>query len=480
MKTGDEYFDSNEFREMLAEYETATSQGRPVFMDGDELAEIADFYQMQGQMEEAETAINLALKMSPGAIGPLTYRIHEALFNGDTKTAWELLDQILEKDEPDYIYDRGEILIVEERTEEADAYFREELQKVPADEYQDFVIDVANIYSDYGKSEKAMEWMMRAHYEDTAEFKEVMARTLFGLGKYKDSEKLFNELIDSDPFQKRYWNALASAQFMNEDYTNAIQSSEYAIAIDPDDPEGLIAKANGLYHLNNYEEALQYYQRYLKQEPEDEFAILHEGTCLINTAQNDEAIQRLQYGVSVAKKHARLDNGSSLQYLPDIYQELAFAYSAKNEPERAIECLDKTDELDCDHVQITVIKGHVMLAAKRLEEAEEYFRLAVLNSDNTAQVLLRVTVSLYDNKYLEASYRMLQKFFLIADKDNTEGYAYMALCCHDMKHYDEYLKYLKKACEVNPKECRMVLAHLFPEDLEPEKYYEYLQSKMKS
>ena len=478
-KTGDEYFDSDEFRELLAEYETAVSTGQPVFMDADELAEIADYYQMTEHPEEAESAIQLALSLSPGAIAPLTYRIHEALYNGDTQRAWQLLDQIVEKNEPDYIYDRGEILIVEGRIQEADDYFREEFKKVPAEEYQDFVVDVANIYSDYGQSDKAMEWMNRARYEDTPEFKEIMARTLFGLGKYKDSEKLFNELIDTDPFQKRYWNALASAQFMNEDYSNAIQSSEYAIAIDPKDPEGLIAKANGLYRLNNYEEAREYYHRYLEQVPNDEFAILHEGTCLINVGLTDEAITLLQHGEEVARQNAGNDMDELSRYLPDIYQELAFAYSERNETDKALQYLNETDKMDCDHVQIMVIKGHVYLAAGRLDEAEDMFRNAVVNSDNATQTLLRIIVSLYDNKYLEATYNMLLRFFQIAEESNNEGYAYMALCCHDLKRYDEYLTYLKKACEVNPTECRMVLSHLFPAELQPEKYYDYVKEKLR-
>lgn len=477
-KTGDEYFDSDEFRNLLAEYETAVNTGQPVFMDVDELSEIADYYQMTAHPQEAEAAIQLALSLSPGAIAPLTYRIHEALYNGDTQKAWQLLDQIVEKDEPDYIYDRGEILIVEGRIKEADEYFREEFKKIPAEEYQDFVVDVANIYSDYGQSDKAMEWMNRARYEDTPEFKEIMARTLFGLGKYKDSEKLFNELIDTDPFQKRYWNALASAQFMNEDYSNAIQSSEYAIAIDPKDPEGLIAKANGLYRLNSYEEAREYYHRYLEQIPDDEFAILHEGTCLINIGLIDEAIRLLNHGADVAQKNAAGDVAELSRYLPDIYQELAFAYSERDETEKALEYLDKTDQMDCDHVQIMVIKGHVYLSAGRLEEAEDMFRNAVINSDNATQTLLRVIVSLYDNKYLEPTYNMLLRFFQIADESNDEGYAYMALCCHDLKRYEEYLKYLKKACKVNPKECRMVLGHLFPAELKPEKYYDYVKEKL--
>jgi tetratricopeptide (TPR) repeat protein len=84
-KTGDEYFDSNEFRDLLAEYEKAVNTGQPVFMDADELAEIADFYQMTNRLDEAESTISLALSLSPGAIAPLTYRIHEALYQGDTQ-----------------------------------------------------------------------------------------------------------------------------------------------------------------------------------------------------------------------------------------------------------------------------------------------------------------------------------------------------------------------------------------------------------
>ena len=482
MKTGDEYFDSEEFREILEEYERAVNTGQPVFMDADELAEIADFYQMQGQMEEAEAAIRLALSLSPGAIAPLTYRIHEALYEGDVETAKDYLNQILDKDEPDYIYDTAEIMLAEGRIDEADAYLRETFKTVPPDEYQDYVVDVASRYQDWGISDKAMEWMSRARHEDTPEFKELMARTLFGLGKYKDSEKLFNELIDTDPFQKRYWNALASAQFMNEDYSNAVQSSEYAIAIDPEDAEGLIAKANGLYRLNNYKEALEYFRRYSERVPDDEFAYLHQGTCLINMNDNEGALEML-------KKAERLAAADS-PYLPDIYQEQSFAYGELGDIDQALACLDKTDTLDCDHIGIMVIKGHVLLSAGRVEEAEQMFRNAIRESEheiddekpgwNSARTLMRVIVSLYDNKYVEAAYKMFRKFFDMVDRDFDEGYAYMALCCFDLEKYDEFLKYLKKACQRNPKECRLVLSQLFPEDMEPEHYYDYIKGKMKS
>lgn len=84
-----------------------------------------------------------------------------------------------------------------------------------------------------------------------------MARTLFGLGKYKDSERLFNELLDKDPYSANYWNALAGVQYMKEDYSGALTSSEYAIAIDPNDANGLLSKANTLYAMGNHDEGSQ-------------------------------------------------------------------------------------------------------------------------------------------------------------------------------------------------------------------------------
>ena len=468
-RTGDEYFDSEEFCELLADYENAINAGMPVLMDADELADIADYYQTQGELDKAEEAITLALSLSPGAIAPITYRIHEALYNGNTQQAWEWLDQIVEKTEPDYIYNRAEILLAEGKVDDADRYLRDEFHKVPPEEYQDYVIDVANIYSDYGYNEKAMEWIVRAHQEDSLDYQELVGRTLFGLGKYKDCEKIFTKLIDKNPFSKRYWNALASAQFMEEDYPSAIQSSEYAIAIDPEDPEGLIAKANGLFRLNNFEQALDYYERYSKQIPDDEFSLLYQGTCLSNLNRPEEAIERLEKALKIGGKQS--------PYYNDIVQELAFVYGDDRQTERAIKLLNEIDGT-CDPVQIELLKGHLLLAADDVPGAEAHFRKAIMGTDDFNETFLHIIVSLYDNHYYEAAHQLFIRFFAMAGDDNINGYAYMALCCYELKRYDEFLHYLKKACELNPRECRAVLYQIFPEELEPEKYYDYIKNKM--
>ena len=62
MKTGDDYFDSEEFRELLAAYEESVSSGQPILMDADELTDIADYYHYIADDERADEAINQASK----------------------------------------------------------------------------------------------------------------------------------------------------------------------------------------------------------------------------------------------------------------------------------------------------------------------------------------------------------------------------------------------------------------------------------
>ena len=209
------YFDSEEFKENLQQYEDSVRSGHPIYMDSDDLATIADYYHYYGRTEEADTAINLALQYNPDAVAPLLYRAREALANRAFDKAREYAERIHASDDVEYLYLKGEILICEGKSEEADQLFREHYMEVPPDELMDYVYDVANLYSDYNQHDKAFQWMARSQGDDSDDFKELMAHTLFGLGKYKDSERLFNELIDHDPYSKRYWNSLANAQFMS-------------------------------------------------------------------------------------------------------------------------------------------------------------------------------------------------------------------------------------------------------------------------
>ena len=203
----------------------------------------------------------------------------------------------------------------------------------------------------------------------------------------------------------------------------------------------------------------------------DEFGFLHQGTCLINLERFPEALEALEQAERLASDDS--------PFLPDICQELAFTYSEMHKPENALYYIDKTQDMDCDHVNMKIVRGHILLANQMLEEAEETYREALRLSDNSPKTMLRIIVSLYDNRYIQTSYFLLNSFFKHVDKDWNEGYSYMALCCLDLKKTDQFLEYLKIAIEKNPKEAKTVLGSYFPEDMPPQDYYEYMSNQMK-
>lgn len=471
-KTGDAYFDNEEFRSLLSTYEESVKSGQPIFMDADELTDIADYYHLIGNDELGLEAIEYALSLYPNSTLPNVYKARQALIAGDFDMAQGCVEQIENKDDPEYYYIQAEMLIVQDKVEEADAYLRDYFLTVPPDEYQDFVMDVANIYSDYGQNDKAHEWLMRTKGDTSNDFKELMARTLFGQGKYKDSERIFTELLDQDPYCKRYWNALSNAQYMNEDYQGAMTSSEYAIAIDPEDPEGILGKANALYRLGEYEKAIQYYDRYGEISKPDEFSLLHKGSCMLHLLKYEEAIPVLQQALEVCPPKSKL--------LPQIYHELAISCSALHRKDEAINYIDQTMVLDCDHEDMLVVRGHIYLENDCISDAEDMFRIAMIRSNNDPSIVMRIIVSYYDNRYLKVCYEMFKNLFsTIADDNFNQGYSYMALCCFDLGYFEEFLFYLRIAADRNPREARQVLGFMFPEEMAVKDYYNYIYQQLK-
>ena len=47
-----------------------------------------------------------------------------------------------------------------------------------------------------------------------------------------------------------------------------------------------------------------------------------------------------------------------------------------------------------------------------------------------------------------------------------------------MKKADEFLYYLKIAVKRNPKEAENVLSNIFPKDIKPENYFDYMINKL--
>lgn len=473
MQIGDEYLDSKEFKDVLKAYEDSVRLDQAIFMDLDDLIDIADYYNYTGNKDKAYKVVEIALELNPGAAPPLVFKAREALSIGNIMKAKSFAESITDKDDPDYIYLQVEILVAQDEIEEAEECLGNFFDTISDNEHDDFFIDTASMYMEYGVYDKAYDWIKLFEETSRDDYKDLMGRVLMAVEKYGESIVLFNELIDNHPYVKRYWTCLANAQFLNEDYNDSITSCEYAMAIDPSDVNCLLTKANCLYKIKNFEAAIECYQRYCKTRLPDGYIEMNMGMCWLNLAKYEEAISHLKRALSPPCKVS--GNDSIMQ----IYRDMALAYNALNMTDDAIECVETLQEIDnVDIAETYLLHGHILLGGDDEEEAKIMFRKAIIKSKNSPHIVLRVIVSLYDNKYVEIAYQMFKRFFSIIYEDFNEGFAYMALCCWDLKKTDEFFYYLKTATIRNPQETQSVLGHLFPESIRPEDYYSYIHKQL--
>ena len=470
MPIQDKFYESPEFKEKFQLYENAQASGTSVYLEPDDLTDIAEYYHILGNIDACKNTVDYAIKMFPGATMPLVFRSRVALLmEHDVALAEEYAEMIDDKADLEYLYLKAEIMIVDDRAEEAETFLRDAYDELEDDEDKaDFLIDVANLYADYELMEYAQQWLSLSEEYDSTDYKELQGRIAMGLGDYEESNRIYNELIDRNPYSFTYWNQLASSQLLHNEIMESIQSSEFALAINPDDEDATLNKANGLFNLGNFEEACKYYERFTKISPNSEVGEMFFGISLINLNRTEEGVEHLKKAESLADAFS--------EYLHDIYVELAYSLTALGKHEDAMEYIEKISQLDdCDPYETDVLKGNVHLQKGETAEAMKCFQHAVTASNGSPRVILRIGICIYDNGYYSLAYDVFHLLLDDASDEWKDGWSYLALCCMLLSRKDEFVYAVRKACQQNPVEAKMVLGEIFPENLSPDDYVNYLK-----
>ena len=96
--TNDEYFKSQEFKDILHVYEKGKQEGVSIYLDPNDLADIAEYYHLQGQIDKSVALIDEAINLFPGSSAPLIFRARiELLVNNDPFKAAEFAEQVEDK-----------------------------------------------------------------------------------------------------------------------------------------------------------------------------------------------------------------------------------------------------------------------------------------------------------------------------------------------------------------------------------------------
>lgn len=463
-------FQKKEFKENLHKYEAAQKKGSSVYLEPEEFTDIAEYYHLHGRLADALDAIDLALQMFPGATDPLAFRARVAiLLDHNAEEAMRYANMIEDKHDLDYYYIVAEILVADGRVEDAERYLEQKEKDVDEDDLEDYYLDVATLFADYDIFDLAEEWTSQCEDTDEDDYQELKGRIALSKGHCKEALKIFNSLIDKDAYNSSYWNFLASAQYLDNDVSKSLESTDFALAINPEDTEALLNKANCMTMLGNYKEGMENYQHYKQLQPQSEAGDMGIAAILMAEEKYEDSLKHWRAAEKLCMPQS--------QNRVDIYRNECFVYATLNQFDKSFEYVDKLEAIANGSTPETlVLRGYLHLLTNDTGKAKDFFLRAysATPANGKDSTLWYIAYCYFDCNYMQQAHDILRT---LSKSENSKSFpdlwAYLVRTDYELGLQDDFLEDLKKATERNPYGIQRELSDLFPKGMAARDFYNY-------
>lgn len=462
------YFEEPEFKESLKKYESALRNGSPIYMDADELTDIAEYYMIRHQESRANDAISLAVQLHPQSVDPQIFLARQEMFHDRLEQAHRICDAIADQDDREVVFLNAELLIREQKVPEACNFMEAAYQKLDSQRTL-FLYDCACILMDYTLWEEARIWTERVLQQQPQHQGALMLKAEIQVmtNQNEAAIEILNNILDQDPYRTPTWNLLAEAQGNLERYHEAMDSAEYVLAIDEENSHAMLIKANCQFHLNNLEEAHAMYQAFLQKNTDDDVVCYLDAVCLTHLNRYTEAAEMLH-------RANEIGGGLSREQF-NIYMQQAHVESHLHHLSQAIEALQNAQEVVPDNTpfEYELLLAHVFLENGCYAEAEQYFKLALDASADKRETMLMIGVAFAESeRYREAREIFTTLLQLFGDNEACSVKPYLAYCCYQTHDQEGFLRYLRDAVSVSKETTEYLFSSVFP-NVAPEDYYLY-------
>lgn len=470
MREDDEeiYFNDPEFLEYLQQYEKGRKNNEPIYMDAEELTDIAEFYMTQNREEDANEAISLALSLHPDSVDPMIFLARQQMFHDNLEEAINILHSIPDQNDRETIFLWAELLIRSDKPEEALQLILSKLEEQD-DEEEMFLYDATCIFMDYQLNEIARELIniQEEKFPQNAKLRKLKIENLIALEDYDEAINLLHIFIDDYPYNTSAWISIAEAHVLKGDFPEALDNVEFCLAINPTYSQALLLKAHCLFHLNHLDEAHEIYLQLQKKDPENGRLYYMDAITLANMELFDKARELIT---------------KALEYTPEYDEDRvqvllhkAFIESKCHNITGASEALEKARKLSKGRVEIeyNLLMGEILLENGRDQEAAEHFKIAYNESKNKQQTLLTMGIAYAETMHYDTALSLLKSFTQEYNgKEGVVAIPYLAYCYKKIHDQDNYLKYLRKAVSADREITEFLFAKDYP-SIQPEEYYLY-------
>lgn len=428
-----------ELHELAEQYEADRAENKPIYLDADDLADLADWYAIRHKDEMASEVVEYGLSLHPNNTTLLVEQAYLYLDDQDKTRAKEIIEKISE-DTSEVKVLKANILVGEGKYDDAEQL----LDSIDDKEDLANIIDVAYLYIDTGSPERALPWLaggLERNGEEEA-FLAVTGDCYYSQGKYDEAATFYNKLIDKNPYSASYWFGLARCYFDQQMYDKSIEACDYAIIADDEFADAYIMRGHSFFQLGNEDSAMENYRHAEKLDAlSPSFMHTFIGLNKVSKGEWEGALIHLEQAI------ADKDVDDSLT-LPSLYANAALCLHKIGKKRKAHQYCKKARDLDPEEVDIYLIEGRIYMEegdyekgvkkwAKALEYAPEADTWHEIGMSSMEMGQLSYAKLAFEHvKEMEPDFggineKLTSLYMLLRDKENF--LKYNQLCEHPFK-----------------------------------------------
>ncbi|MCQ2112668.1 MAG: hypothetical protein MJY95_04925 [Bacteroidaceae bacterium] len=458
-----DYDDTIEFKQLLQTYEKAKQEGRLCYLDSDDFVDIAEYYLRNNEVEKTLDTVEDGLLIHHDDEYLLSLKTNALISMHSFEEAKQLMTTLNADNDPDVYYFKAQLACgMDDDMEAAQKWFRKwmKIEKSECDKMKDreegntrlreaflhIIISIAELSQRDDISPYITYWT--EHYlkvcGDIVKGDDVdydIARTVHDADLIDLEIKLYTRYLDVNPYMPQGWAYLAMLQHVQNQVPESINSAEFALAIDPNDPHALLVHAQGCYVEKMYPQAVKSYQKYVDQtEDKTYYSVL--GRCYILTDQKDKGYEYLAKARTYMTATCSKKNHQEFEraFIADSFMIGGFYTDAL----RLINLVLKT----CPTEEFLMQKGRILLKKGNEDEAMIAYMDAFKCASDKTTLLMTAGADFYDLGFKEEALFC----FTMASKQENEplhlkAYPYIAYVCLDLNLKKQFEEYIELACK---------------------------------
>lgn len=443
-------------KELVSMYEDNLRNSGPSFyMEALDLLDVMDYYLQKGRNYDAETCLRHALRIHPENEDVLLAQAYALKEEGNIAEGLSLVYALPNQESRGVKMFLAEYRLMLSDSTGAEEIFQSYWNSCSTEDY-DVCVETAELYLDYGFWDSSLKWISKVpnSFVDYLHCQELAAESHYQLGQYEDAIKILEGILDVNPYDYVSWAQLAQVQYRIAAYKEAIDSCDYALAINATSADALRVKIQSSIALSQLDMAIECAKEYYVYRPSDYIVFMLLGEALLTNDRLDEAYTYLSL--------------AGLQCPQDIVQDsvriktaLASIQARQHQYQQVYETLLRTLSSG-----VSLLDVRLQTAKFCLEQGEREFSMDLLSSvlssaDIQSEHVERVATLLCEHACFLLADNLWRRLIGFSH-ENPALYPYIAFAMYHLKDVSGYRFFLMLACQADPTLTQLLFRDIYP------------------